>query len=234
LRECEDRMKKYNLKLITDIPLLEQIDIGGKRHYTDSEGIIKNPYPSVTTVLSADPSSKKGLDRWRKRVGEQEANRVSTQALSKGNDVHEMIECHILGEEQKKMMPNVRALFAGLRDVADARIDNVRMVEGQMFSHHLQVAGTVDLVAEFDGRLSIIDWKTSSKEKPRKFINNYFKQESAYAVMFEERTGIPVDQLVTIIAHPEGTQVFVEHRDNWIEGFMDLRKLYAEQQGRLE
>ena len=103
-----------------------------------------------------------------------------------------------------------------------------------MFSHHLEVAGTVDLVAEFDGRLSIIDWKTSSKEKPRKFINNYFKQESAYAVMFEERTGIAVDQLVTIIAHPEGTQVFVEHRDNWIDGFLKLRKLYAEQQGRLE
>ena len=186
-------MKKYNLNLITDIPLLEQIDIGGKRHYT---GVGGKPYPSVTTVLSADPSSKKGLDRWRKRVGEEEANRVSTQALSKGNDVHEMIECHILGEEQKKMMPNVRALFAGLRDVAD--------------------------------------WKTSSKEKPRKFINNYFKQESAYAVMFEERTGIAVDQLVTIIAHPEGTQVFVEHRDNWIDGFLKLRKLYAEQQGRLE
>jgi genome maintenance exonuclease 1 len=163
-----------------------------------------------------------------------EANRVSTQALSKGNDVHEMIERHILGEEQTKMMPNVKALFAGLRDVADARINNVRMVEGQLFSHHLEVAGTVDLVAEFDGRLSIIDWKTSSKEKPRKFINNYFKQESAYAVMFEERTKIPVDQLVTIITHPEGTQVFVEHRDNWIEGFMELRKLYAEEQGRLE
>ena len=226
--------KKYNLDLVTGIPVLNQVMIEGKRHYTDNEGIIKSPYPSVTTVLSADPSTKKGIDSWKKRVGEVEANRVSTQALSKGNDVHEMIETHILGEEQKKMMPNVKALFAGLRDVADARINNVRMVEGQMFSHHLEVAGTVDLVAEFDGRLSIIDWKTSSKEKPRKFINNYFKQESAYAVMFEERTGIPVDQLVTIIAHPEGTQVFVEHRDNWIEGFMDLRKLYAEQQGRLE
>lgn len=223
--------KKYNLDLITNLPILEQVDIGGKRHYS---GVGGKPYPSVTTVLSADPSSKKGLDRWRKRVGEEEANKVSTQALSKGNDVHEMIERHILGEEQTKMMPNVKALFAGLRDVADARINNVRMVEGQLFSHHLEVAGTVDLVAEFDGRLSIIDWKTSSKEKPRKFINNYFKQESAYAVMFEERTGIPIEQLVTIIAHPEGTQVFVEHRDNWIEGFKDLRELYEKQQGRLE
>ena len=223
--------KKYNLDLITDIPALEQIMIEGKRHYSGTGG---KPYPSVTTVLSADPSSKKGLDAWRKRVGEEEANRVSRAALSKGNHVHEMIERHILGEEQSKMMPNVKALFAGLRDVSDSRIDNVRMVEGQLFSHHLEVAGTVDLVAEFDGRLSIIDWKTSSKEKPRKFINNYFKQESAYAVMFEERTGIPVDQLVTIIAHPEGTQVFVEHRDNWIEGFKDLRELYGTQQGRLE
>ena len=132
------------------------------------------------------------------------------------------------------MMPNVVFLFKGLQSVADKHIDNVRMVEGQMFSHHLQVAGTVDLIAEFDGRLSVIDWKTASREKSKKYINNYFKQESAYAVMFEERTGIPVDQLVTIIAHPEGTQVFVEKRDDWIDGFKKLRELYARQQGGLE
>ena len=226
--------KEYSIDLITGIPLLEQITINGKRHYTDKEGEITSPYPSVTTVLSADPSSKKGLDAWRKRVGEEEANKVSTRALSKGNDVHLMIEDHILGRPQQKMMPNVVFLFKGLQSVADKHIDNVRMVEGQMFSHHLQVAGTVDLIAEFDGRLSVIDWKTASREKSKKYIKNYFKQESAYAVMFEERTGIPVDQLVTIIAHPEGTQVFVEKRDDWIDGFKKLRELYARQQGGLE
>jgi genome maintenance exonuclease 1 len=104
------------------------------------------------------------------------------------------------------------------------------MVEGQLWSHDLEVAGTVDLVAEFDGEMAIIDWKTSNWPKKRNQIHSYFMQESAYAVMFEERTGIPVTRLVTLVANKDGYQMFVEERDDWIDGFRDLRNQYELEQ----
>ena len=102
-----------------------------------------------------------------------------------------------------------------------------------MFSHHLGVAGRVDCVAEFDGKISIIDFKTSQKIKPRKYVENYFMQEAAYAVMFEERTGTPITQLVTLIAvDNEQPQVFVEHRDDWTKPLLDTIKKYQAKQIR--
>ena len=220
----------FELNLIEDLPVLERVDINGVRHYVDLEGTITDPYPSVTSVLGADKSKDKSLADWRARVGEEEANKISRQAAMRGTDVHLMIEDYILGQEnQKKMMPNIVAMFKGLKELADNHINNIRLVEGQLFSHHLRVAGTVDLVAEYDGKLSVIDWKTARAPKKREYIHNYFIQESAYAVMFEERTNIPVDQLVTLLVHPEGTQVFVEKRDDWIGKFEDLRKEYDRQ-----
>jgi len=121
-------------------------------------------------------------------------------------------------------------MFTRLRDVADEHIDNIRVIEGLMYSDHLRTAGTVDMIAEFDGVLSVIDWKTAARRKTRSKIYNYFKQESAYAVMFEEMTGIPVTQLVTVITSSEGdSQVFVEHRDEWVPEFIKLRDDYEAQ-----
>ena len=124
-------------------------------------------------------------------------------------------------------MPNAFDMFTRLRDVADKSIDNIRVIEGLMYSDHLRTAGTVDMIAEFDGVLSVIDWKTAARRKTRSKIYNYFKQEAAYAVMYEEMTGTPVTQLVTVITSSEGnSQVFVEHRDEWIGGFIELRDAY--------
>jgi hypothetical protein len=106
------------------------------------------------------------------------------------------------------------------------------LVEGQLFSHELRTAGTVDLVAEWDGEMAIIDWKTSKYAKKRQYIENYFMQEAAYATMFEERTGIPVTRLVTAVTYDEpngGTQLFIENRDDWIDKFIDLREMYDTQ-----
>lgn len=217
----------FNLNLITDLPKLEQIEINGVRHYTADDGSIETPYPSVTTVLSADKSKAEGIRKWRERVGEEEANKISYRSLSRGTAVHLVMEDYLLGQEPKtKPMPNILDMASGLKRYADTYIDNIRLVEGQLFSHHLRTAGTVDLVADFDGKTSIIDWKTANYRKRRNDINSYFKQEAAYAVMFEERTGIPVSQLVTLVAYPEGTQMFVEKRDDWIEGFIELRNQY--------
>lgn len=218
----------FNVNLITDIPKLEQLDLETGRVYLAEDGSIPEPgYPSVTTVLSADKSKAEGIRKWRERVGEEEADKVSFRAASRGTAVHLVMEDYILGQEPKtKPMPNILDMASGLKRYADSYIDNIRLVEGQLFSHHLRVAGTVDLVADFEGTPAIIDWKTSNYPKKRNQINNYFKQEAAYAVMFEERTGIPVSKLVTLVAYPEGCQMFVEKRDDWIDGFIELRNQY--------
>ena len=220
----------FNLNLITDLPVLEQVEINGVRHYTANDGSIETPYPSVTTVLSADKSKQKSLEAWKKRVGEEEAAKVSYKATSRGTAVHLVMEDYILNQEpQTKPMPNILDMASGLKRFADRYIDNIRLVEGQLFSHHLRVAGTVDLVADFEGEPAIIDWKTANYPKKKGQITSYFMQESAYAVMFEERTGIPVQKLVTLVAYPEGTQMFVEKRDNWIGQFKFLRDQYEQE-----
>ena len=218
------------LNLITDLPKLEQIEIDGVRHYTADDGSIETPYPSVTTVLGADKSKNEGLQKWRERVGEEEANRISHMATSRGTAVHQIMEDWLLDREpETKPMPVHVETARGLKRLAEPYLGEIRMVEGQLFSHHLRTAGTVDLVAEFAGEMAIIDWKTSNWPKKRDQINSYFMQESAYAVMFEERTGIPVKKLVTLVAYKDGTQMFVENRDDWIDGFIELREMYDTQ-----
>ena len=221
------------LDLITDLPKLEQIEINGVRHYTATDGSIKTPYPSVTTVLSSDKSKQESLNKWRERVGEEEANKISHVAAQRGTAVHQIMEDYILDQAPvTKPMPIYLATAGKLKKWVDIYVGDVKLVEGQLFSHHLRTAGTVDLVAEWDGKMAIIDWKTSRRAKKREYINNYFMQEAAYAVMFEERTGIPVERLVTAIAYDEpngGCQLFIENRDDWIDGFIELREMYDTQ-----
>jgi genome maintenance exonuclease 1 len=117
--------------------------------------------------------------------------------------------------------------FNSLRPLLD-KIDNVYCLETQLYSDHLQVAGTVDCIAEYEGRLSIIDFKTSKRVKTRDDIHSYFMQTAAYAVMFEERTGIPVDTLVILMSvDDEQPIVFKEKRDDWIGTFVELREDYS-------
>lgn len=138
-----------------------------------------------------------------------------------------MIEQYILGEELEEAMPIAIDMFKQLRAQADQHIDNVRTIEGQMMSDYLRVAGTVDLVAEWDGKLAVIDWKTSTKPKQREYAEGYFMQEAAYAVMFEENTGIPVTKLITVFACETGeSQVFEESRDHWIDKFISYREQF--------
>ena len=210
-----------------ELPKIKRVTIEGKRHYQLADGECV-PYPSVTTVLSGCKKTKKALHEWRRRVGAETANKVSRQASERGTSVHQLIEDYCMNiESEGKIMPNAADMFTRLRAVANKSIDNIKLVEGLMYSEYLRSAGTVDMVAEFDGKLSVIDWKTSTRRKTRSRCYNYFKQEAAYAVMFEEMTGQPVTQLVTIVTDQEGgSQVFVEHRDEWIGGFLELRDQY--------
>ena len=127
-------------------------------------------------------------------------------------------------------MPNIIANFLSVKEVLDERIGKIYGQELPLYSDHLRVAGRVDCVAQFDGKDSIIDFKTSRKPKLRKYITNYFQQESAYAVMWEERTRMPITQLVTIVAVDDSKpQVFIEHRDNWVPELLQTIKLFENQ-----
>jgi hypothetical protein len=196
----------------------------GGRKYAAPNG---KSYPSVTTVLSI--LSEEGIQKWRARVGEEEANKISYRASTRGTAVHSIIEKYLNNEEDyaEDFMPNIVDNFKAVRSVLDDRIGSIYAQEAALYSDHLGLAGRVDCVAEFDGKLSIIDFKTSRKLKKPEWITNYFVQESCYAIMWEERTGQPITQLVTIIAiDDEDPQVFIEHRDNWTKTLLETINEY--------
>ena len=194
------------------------------RKYAAPDG---NRYPSVTTVLSI--LNEEFIQRWRARVGEEEANKVSRRASTRGTAVHECIEKYLDNDENyaEGYMPNIIDNFNAVKPVLDERIGTIYLQEAALYSQHLGLAGRVDCVGEFDGVLSIIDFKTSKKIKKKEWITNYFIQESAYAIMWEERTGTPIVNLVTIITvDNEEPQVFVEHRDNWVPKLLETINEY--------
>jgi len=193
------------------------------RLYVTPEG----NYPSITTVLSV--LSEASIKKWRKRVGEEEANKISYRASTRGTAVHEIIEKYINNEENFKdgYTPDIISSFLDLKPILDTRIGRVYAQEAPLYSTHLGVAGRVDCVAEFDGKLSIIDFKTSRKPKKEEWVTNYFMQETAYAIMWEERTKQPITQLVTIITVDNNEpQVFIEHRDNWAKPLLETIEQY--------
>ena len=225
-------MKVFNHVDTIQLKTLERLEIGGVRHYVQEGSAPIKAVPSVTTILSH--GKKDFLDAWKARVGEEEANRISYQASTRGTAVHEAIEAHCGNLPLPEMMPNVYAMFKNLETMANEHIDNIHMIEGQMLSRHLRVAGTVDMIAEWDGVLSVIDWKTSSKPKREAWVHDYFKQESAYAVMYEENGGPPVSQLVTAITVADGShQIFVQKRDDWIGDFIEARDTFEAAQGNI-
>lgn len=194
------------------------------RRYDTPDG---NSYPSITTVLSI--LSEKSIYEWRKRVGAEEADKISIRASRRGTAVHAIIEKYIDNDVNFKdgYTPDIIQSFLDLKPILDSRIGKVFAQEAPLYSDHLGVAGRVDCVAEFDGKLSIIDFKTSRKPKKKSYIENYFMQESAYAIMWEERTGQPITQLVTIISvDGEDAQVFIEHRDNWTQKLLETIRQY--------
>jgi genome maintenance exonuclease 1 len=209
-----------------DIPKLSRIDTPSGRRYETPTG---KAYPSVTSILGLHSQAQ--IREWRQRVGEEEANRVSSRASRRGTRIHSLCESYLLNQEVNPDIFDLDA-FKSIRPQLD-NIDNIHCLETQLYSDHLQVAGTVDCIAEYNGRLSIIDFKTSSREKHRDNIHSYFMQTSAYAVMFEERTGIPVDRLVILIAVDEkpDCSVFIEKRDDWIGEFLELRETYSKLKG---
>tara|TARA_X000001036_G_scaffold381363_1_gene373350 strand:- start:358 stop:1029 length:672 start_codon:yes stop_codon:yes gene_type:complete len=185
------------------------------RVYTDPNN---NTYPSITTVLSI--LSEDAIKAWRARVGEEEANRISKTASNRGTAVHDLLERYVNNESDfdKEVEPHIMQSFYDVKPVLDKCLTKVYAQEAGLYSERLGVAGRVDCVGEWNGIDSIIDYKTSKKLKKKEWIDSYFMQSTAYAIMWEERTGIPINQIVVVIAvDNEEPQIFIEKRENWTE-----------------
>lgn len=200
--------------------------INGKRFYVTPDG---KKYPSVTTITSQH--NKQSIMEWRKRVGEEEANRISSRAAGRGTQVHKLCEDYLNNnlDYAKGHMPSNLVMFKKIQPIIDEYINNIHAIEVPLYSHHLRTAGRVDCIAEFDGKISVIDFKTANNAKEENKIRNYFMQCTAYAIMFEERTGIPVPRIAVVIAvDSDEPQVFVKKRNEFVEDFLLYRNLYEE------
>ena len=191
---------------------LERVVIDGKRHYVTPSG---GKYKSVTTIIG-EKTDKTHLLEWKKRIGEVEAQKISTFAANRGTAVHSICENYLMNEESfpPNTMPANVDTFKQLRPIIDNSIGIVYAIEYFMYSDVLKTAGATDVIAEFNGINSIVDFKTSKKPKKEDWIENYFIQATAYAMMAEERLWeyqFKVPQIAVLIAvDHEEPQVFVK------------------------
>lgn len=189
-----------------DLPQLKRQTIDGTRFYM-VEG---KPLVSITSVTSW--VNRKIFSDWRKKVGEEEANRISKRSTRRGTDTHLLIENYMMNKDLPDSDPLPEMLFKVAKKELD-KINNIHAIEESLFSKQLGIAGTVDCIAEYDGELAIIDFKTAEKPKPREWIEHYFVQAVAYACMFYEITEIPVKKLVIIMTCENGEVKVYEERD---------------------
>ena len=205
----------------------------GVRLYETPEG---NKYPSITTVLSV--RNKQGLTEWRKRVGNDVANHIARTAAARGTKVHHMCEDYLNNmemdfpnkwkEHKKNFLPY--CLFTQLKEKALCNVNNIYAQEAGLYSDKYKVAGRVDCVAEYKGTLSIIDFKTSTKEKNDEWNESYYIQGSAYAEMFEERTGIEISQVVILVVTEDGTvQEFIKDKQEYLNRLSETINIWSEE-----
>ena len=184
--------------------------VDGKRVYATPDG---EYYPSITTVIGNNAKKQAGLAKWRARVGKEKAAAISSRSASRGTKFHSITEDYLNNEldiKKYKDSPLPVVMFEQTKKTFD-RIGNIYLQEAFLYSKHLEVAGRVDLVAKFDGELSIIDFKTSAEPKREAYLYDYFVQETAYACCFQELYSLTVKQLVTIVACENGeTQVVIK------------------------
>jgi len=217
-----------------ELPKLDRETIDGVRYYKvpDDDELLK--LVSITSITSH--FNKEIFVNWRKKVGNEEADRITKAATGRGTDMHTLTEHYLLNEDLPKVRPISDFLFKIAKPKLNL-INSIYTLEGSLYSKHLGIAGTVDCIAEYNGELSIIDFKTSKKPKPRDWIEHYFVQAMAYGCMFYELTGISIKKLVIIMACENGECIVYEEYDktkyikllqNYISKFVgDKLKLYG-------
>ena len=159
--------------------------------------------PSITSVTSF--YNRQIFADWRKRVGVEEANKITKKATARGTDYHEAAQAYLLNLELKwdEFKPLTQFMFYNTKPYLD-KINNIHAIERTLYSEYLGLAGRVDCIAEYEGELAVIDFKTSTKIKPEKWLENYFVQEMFYAAAYYELTNIPITKLITLMVTPDG------------------------------
>lgn len=218
-------LKKFKHNWVT-LPKLKQINSEDGRKYAIDEEV---KYPSITTVLGKTKDLSY-LKEWRKRVGEEHANKVTAAATSRGTSMHKLCEDYLLNQDLDDLgSTSGELLFRGIRPYLD-RIDNVRALESGLFSHKLHVAGTVDCIADYDGELTIIDFKTAKAAKRESYIHDYFMQGAFYFTSFYELTGELPKQILVLISVQDGSvqEFFVKGKEiiHWTEQLKERIKKY--------
>lgn len=189
-----------HIKKIDPIKMeVEESPIKG-RFYITPEG---HKYPSITTLLGS--KDKPWLKEWRESLGEKRAQKETKRAADRGNAIHDMAEKYLLNEEKPTeghTFENI-GMFNALK-LSLKKVNNVYALEIPLYSDTLKIAGRVDCIAEYDGVLSVIDFKTSTNIKTKEMIEDYYLQATAYAIMFHEMYDIQIDQVVILIATEKG------------------------------
>ena len=211
-----------------DIPEVSTKNINRKRFYDTPTGF----YPSITTVLGVRKDKKKGLMEWRNRVGNDVANHIMRTAASRGTAVHTMCEDFLNNKEVVKddfpFLP--WCLFSQLKPTLVKSVNNIYAQEAGLWSEKYRLAGRVDCIAEWNGVPSIIDFKTSRSERKESYNFEYYMQASAYAEMFEERTGIEINQIVILVVTEDGlVQEFVKDKNDYLQDLVETIDLFTEE-----
>ena len=222
-------MKKFNFIDLdkSKLPVTKGKKVDGFRFY-DIDG---KAYPSVTSVLGI--KKKAELQGWREKIGEDVANWEMGRAARRGKATHLLVEEYLKGKTPSERGVLPLGLFKLLRPYVD-QIDNIHLLETIMYSPKLTIAGQVDCIAEYNGKLSVIDFKTANKERQESWIDNYFLQTTAYAQMYEETYGKNIDQIVILLASEDGSvQNFVKEKKDYMSPLMksidEFYKYYQEQ-----
>ena len=221
-----------------NLPKLTRETIDGVRYYSvpDEEELLK--LVSITSVTSH--FNKDIFVNWRKKVGNEEADRITKAATTRGTDMHTLTEHYLKNDQVLPEVPPISDFLFKISKGELNKIDNIHSLEGALYSKQLGIAGTVDCIAEYDGELAIIDFKTSKKPKPRKWVEHYFVQCMAYGCMLYELTGISVKKLVIIMACENGECVvyeeynkakYIKLLDKYIRKFVrDKLEIYGTEQ----
>jgi len=199
----------------------------GKRHYVLPNGA---KVPSITTILGA--MKEDAIQKWRKDVGAEAANRISKHASSRGTNVHTLCERYLNNDPIGPSMPDAKEMFNSIKPYLN-KINNIHYQEQALWSEKIGIAGRVDRIAEYEGELSVIDFKTSKRIKKRDDILDYFWQTTAYACFYEELVGNPIHNLVIIMAvDNEEPIIFKEKTVNHIEGLVNAIDFYRNRYGK--
>ena len=196
--------------------------IDGKRYYFAPDG---GRYPSVTTILG-EKKDKTHLERWIKNIGHERAEQIKVQAGNRGTAIHTICEDYLLNKDlyPEDVMPSNIMTFSNIKPILDKRIGKIYAVEAPLYSKQLNTAGRTDCIADFDGVISIIDFKTSLKPKKEEWIEDYFLQTTCYSLMAEALSDLKIPQIVVIISVDEQPepQVFIKDKYLYVEKVLQI------------